>query len=72
MVKKRQKIILVPSPSLLLFLLSPILPIKPSVNKDDESKDKDIKEPVEIEDEDINSPSPSLPLPPPLVRFISV
>ena len=70
MAKKRQKIILVPSPSPLLSLLSPAMPIKPSVDKDDKSEDEDIKEPVEVEDEDISSPSPPLLLS--LAYFINI
>jgi len=68
--KKRQKTIPVPSPSLLPSLPSLATSIKPSVDKDDKGKNKDIKEPVEVEDENINSPSP--PPPPPLAHFISV
>ena len=63
--KKRQKIILVP-----LLLLSP-LPPSPATPAEptsaDESKDENIKEPIEVEDEDIG-----LPLLPPPARFTSV
>jgi len=75
-VKKRQKTILVPSPSplllplpsLLLLLLSPVTPAEPiSADKVNKDEDENTKEPVEVEDEDINSPL----LPPPIC-FISV
>ena len=77
MVKKRQKLIPVPSPLpspspslspsllLLLLLLSLATPIEPiSVNK---GKDKNIEEPIEVKDEDIGS---LLLLSP--IRFISI
>ena len=47
---------------------SPAIPIEPiSIDKVNKSKDKNIKEPIEVEDEDIGL------LPPlPLARFISI
>ena len=66
MAKKRQKIILVPSPSplpsLSLLLVSPAKPI--SVDK---SEDENIKELIEVKDKDIGLLLPLLP-----IYFISV
>ena len=82
MAKKRQKTILVPSPSpspspsLSPSLspspspspASPVMPVEPiSADEVNKGEDKNIKEPIEVEDKDIGSPSP---LPP--ARFISV
>ena len=77
-VKKRQKTILVPSPSLLLSLLpsilpslSPATPVEPtSADKVNEDEDENTKEPVEVEDKDIDLPPSPLLLPP--IRCISV
>jgi len=55
----------------LLSLLSLVTPIKPSVDKDNEGKDKNIEDPVEVEDKDIGLPLPPPPLLP-LACFISI
>ena len=70
MAKKRQKIILVPSPLPSPSLPSPATPVElTSVDKVDKDEDENTKEPIEVEDKDIGS---SPPPPPPPARFISV
>ena len=68
MVKKRQKLILVPLPSPLLSLLLLVTPAEStSADKGDEGEDKNIKEPIKVKNKDVGL----LLLPPP-THFISV
>ena len=77
-VKKRQKTIPVLLPSLsplllLLILLSPLpaMPVKLiSIDKINEDKNKNIKEPIKVEDKDVDSPLLLLLLP--LIHFTSI